>query len=310
MKGCIYKSTGIWYQVKTEDGQFTEARLKGVFKIDAIHSTNPLAVGDQVLLERDESVSSDLMITEILPRHNYIARSSPHNTRQHHIVASNLDQAVLLASLKNPKTSLGFIDRFLATAEAYHIPAIIILNKMDLYQKKEMQVCRLMEKMYPSLGYPVYLVSVMDKTGLEKMHALFAGKTTLIAGNSGVGKSTFINHLAPALDLKTGEVSNWSGKGMHTTTFAEMHDLPGWENTRIIDTPGMREFGMSDMGRHELSHYFPEMRDRLQGCRFNDCLHVDEPGCAIKDAVAKEEIYMERYTSYLKILDSLQENEY
>lgn len=310
MKACVYKSTGSWYLVKTEDGQFVEARLKGIFKMEDISSTNPLAVGDNVMLEKDETDSSDFMIAEILPRHNYIARNSPHHIKQHHIVAANLDQAMIIATLKNPKTSLGFMDRFLATAEAYHIPAMIILNKADIYQKKEQVQIDIINKIYPSLGYPVFLVSVANQFGLEPVKKIFENKTTLVSGNSGVGKSSLINYLSPLLQLKTNEVSGWSGKGMHTTTFAEMHDLPFGKNTRIIDTPGMREFGMSDMGKHELSHYFPEMRDRLQGCRFNDCMHIDEPGCAIKTAAEKGEIFMERYISYLKIMDSLKDDIY
>ncbi|MBS1730715.1 MAG: ribosome small subunit-dependent GTPase A [Bacteroidetes bacterium] len=308
MKGLIYKSTGSWYLVKDEEGTFYEARLKGIFKIDGITSTNPIAVGDQVELEF--SNEGETMIRNILPRHNYIARSSPHHISQHHIIAANLDQAILFSSLKNPKTSLGFIDRFLATAEAFHIPAVIFFNKSDLYQKKEMQQYQHIEKMYGSLGYPVLLMSVSGLSGIEETKKFFENKTSLISGNSGVGKSSFINYLAPGLNLKTLEVSQWSGKGMHTTTFAEMHDIQGFQNAKIIDTPGLREFGMADMDKQEISHYFPEMRNRLQDCRFNNCLHIDEPGCAIKDAVEKEEIYMDRYVSYLKIMDSINKKAY
>jgi len=310
MKGLVYKSTGSWYLVKADDGKLYEARLKGIFKIDGITSTNPIAVGDQVEMELSAEGEADAMITEIFPRHNYIARSSPHHIKHHHIVAANLDQAVLFASLKNPKTSLGFIDRFLATAEAFHIPAIIIFNKADIYHEKEKQQYKRIEKMYPSLGYPVFLVSVSMQTGMKEVEKIFDHKTTLISGNSGVGKSSFINLIAPSMNLKTMEVSQWSGKGMHTTTFAEMHDIPGLQAARIIDTPGLREFGMADMDKQEISHYFPEMRDRLNDCRFNNCLHIDEPGCAIKAAVENEEIFMERYISYLKIMDTIKESEY
>ena len=310
MKGRVYKSTGSWYLVKADDGRFYHARLKGIFKIDGITSTNPIAVGDEVELELSLEGETDAMIVKILPRHNYIARSSPHHIKQHHIIAANVGQAILFASLKNPKTSLGFIDRFLATAEAFHIPAKIIFNKADIYQKKELQQIESIKKIYPSLGYPVFFVSVTMRTGLEELRKIFDHTTTLITGNSGVGKSSFINFLSPSINLKTMEVSQWSGKGMHTTTFAEMHDIPGLQDARIIDTPGIREFGMADMEKQEISHYFPEMRDRLNECRFNNCLHIDEPGCAIKAAAEKGEIFMERYISYLKIMDSIQENEF
>lgn len=310
MNGRVYKSTGSWYLVKANDGKLHHARLKGVFKIEGITSTNPIAVGDEVELELSIEGETDAMIIDIFPRHNYIARSSPHHIKQHHIIAANVDQAILFASLKNPKTSLGFIDRFLATAEAYHIPAKIIFNKADIYQKKELQSFELIKKIYSSLGYPIFLVSVNLGSGLKDLENIFDHKTTLITGNSGVGKSSFINFLSPSVNLKTKEVSQWSGKGMHTTTFAEMHDIPGLQNARIIDTPGIREFGMVDMEKQEISHYFPEMRDRLNDCRFNNCLHIDEPGCAIKTAVEKEEIFMERYISYLKIMDSIKENEF
>lgn len=305
MQATVYKSTGSWYTVKTNDGEVFNARMKGIFKIDGITSTNPIAVGDKVELEPDTESERTTVITKILPRKNYIARISPHNKNQHHIVASNLDQALLFATLKNPKTSTGFIDRFLVTAEAYHIPAILVFNKTDLHKQKEEAVYNELKNIYRSTGYKVAGISLLSNDGVEEIKKMLHHKTTLVSGHSGVGKSTFINTILPKKNLKTQEVSGWSGKGMHTTTFAEMFDLA--ESGVIIDTPGIREFGLADMPKAELSHYFPEMRQLIHNCRFNNCLHVNEPGCAIKDSLTKNNgIAEQRYISYLKILETLE----
>jgi ribosome biogenesis GTPase / thiamine phosphate phosphatase len=308
MKALVYKSTGSWYILKDEAGRTYNARIKGVLKIDGITSTNPIAVGDIVTVEMENEGESTLTITAIGERKNYIARRSPHNKYQHHIVASNLDQSLLFATLKDPKTSQGFIDRFLITSEAYHVPAIIVFNKADLYRKKETEKFRELKGMYEKIGYKILSVSVEKNTGMEDVLDILKDKVTLLSGHSGVGKSSFINSLFPELQLKTQDVSGWSGKGMHTTTFAEMFDLPA--GGKVIDTPGIRELGLVDITRQELSHYYPEMRMLINDCQFNNCLHMNEPGCAVKEAVSRNEIHMERYLSYCNILDSIEEKAY
>lgn len=307
MRALVYKSTGSWYMVKNEAGEQFNARIKGKFKIEGITSTNPIAVGDFVEIENEED-SESTVITEIYPRKNYINRTSPHNKNQHHIVAANLVQSLLFATLKEPKTSLGFIDRFLVISEAYRVPAIIVFNKTDLYKKKELDKLEIVKNIYEPIGYSILTISLNDQTGLDDLKNILKDKTTLLSGHSGVGKSTFINYLFPELQLKTQEVSGWSGKGLHTTTFAEMFDLDF--GGKIIDTPGIREMGLVDISRRELSHFFPEMLGLLPQCQFNNCLHVNEPGCAVKNAVVTDSIHEERYTSYLNILDSIEEKKY
>lgn len=308
MKALVYKSTGSWYIVKDGTGKFWNARMKGVLKIDDITSTNPVAVGDYVEIEPEHDADDTAMIDKIHDRHNYINRQSPRFKHQHHIVAANLDQSLLVATLKEPKTSQGFIDRFLVASEAYHVPAIIAFNKADLYKKKELEKFEQWKQMYEMVGYKVILISVVNNSGIEEINHLLKDKTTLISGHSGVGKSSLLNIIFPDIKLKTQDISGWSGKGQHTTTFAEMYDLPF--GGKIIDTPGMREFGLVDISRQELSHYFPEMRERLNDCQFNNCLHVNEPGCAIKEAVINKEIHEDRYASYVHILDSIEEKSY
>lgn len=303
MKATVYKSTGSWYTTKAADGKWYNARIKGVFKIEGITSTNPIAVGDEVELEFETDAEAAAMIVEIADRRNYITRRSPANKNQHHIVAANIDQALIFATLKDPRTSPGFIDRFLVTCEAYHVPALIVFNKSDIYRKKDQEKFEELQEAYTSIGYQVFKTSVKNNEGLEEVRSALKNKTTLMSGHSGVGKSSFINTVFPSFNLKTQDVSGWSGKGMHTTTFAEMFDLP--DGGKIIDTPGMREFGIVDMSKQELSHYFPEMRELLQECQFNNCLHINEPGCAIKKAVEDGRIYAERYISYWNILDNI-----
>jgi ribosome biogenesis GTPase len=307
MQALVYKSTGNWYQVKNDGGQSFKARLKGKFKIDGITSTNPIAVGDIVEIE-NEGEEENTVITEIYERRNYINRTSPHNRNQHHIVAANLDQSLLFATLKDPKTSLGFIDRFLIISEAYHVPAIIVFNKADLYKQKELERFDEVKALYEKIGYTIMLMSIEKQEGVREVEALLKDKITLLSGHSGVGKSTFINYIFPDLRIKTQDVSGWSGKGLHTTTFAEMFDLPG--GGKIIDTPGIREMGLVDIPKQELSHYYPEMRALITGCKFNNCMHVDETDCAVKDAVRSGLIHEERYISYLKVLDTISDKSY
>jgi ribosome biogenesis GTPase / thiamine phosphate phosphatase len=307
MKARVYKSTGSWYSVKTEDGQFYQARIKGVIKLDNRTSTNPIAVGDWVKCET-EMDQPTLMISDILDRDNYVARQSPHNKRQQHIIASNLDQSILLATLKAPKTSQGFIDRFLISCEAFHIPAIIVFNKSDIYGAKEMAIYEMMKEMYEAIGYKVFLISIEKEQGLAPIKELLVNKTTLVSGHSGVGKSSFINYLFPDLAISTQEVSEWSGKGMHTTTFAQMYDLP--TGGSVIDTPGMRELGLVNLEKEELAQYFPEMRERMSGCQFNNCQHINEPGCAVKAAVEKGLITEARFFSYVDLWHGIETYKY
>ena len=282
--------------------------MKGLFKIDDISSTNPVAVGDRVGMEVDNADGGTALITEIGNRRNYINRQSPRGKHQQHIVAANLDQSLLLATLREPRTSQGFIDRFLVASEMYHVPSIIVVNKTDIYGKKEHQQLDNWTSMYGAVGYSVFPLSVRNNTGIEPLMHVLKEKTTLISGHSGVGKSSLLNALLPDLNLRTQDVSGWSGKGLHTTTFAEMFELPG--GGRIIDTPGIKEFGLLGLSRQELSHYFPEMRDRLGECQFNNCLHVNEPGCRIKEAVEQGDIHENRYISYVNILDSIVDKNY
>lgn len=303
MQGKVYKSTGSWYVLRTADGETWNGRLKGLFKIDSITSTNPIAVGDDVDFEPENKDESTAIITAIHDRRNYINRQSPSHRLQHHIVAANLDQSLMVVTLKEPRTSQGFIDRYLVTSEAYHVPAVLLFNKSDLYRAKEEARFEEWKAMYEAVGYRIFRMSAETGEGLEEVKALLAGKISLLSGHSGVGKSSFLNALYPEWRLKTQNVSGWSGKGTHTTTFAEMFDLPG--GGQVIDTPGMREFGLVDISRQELSGYFPEMRALAGQCQFNDCLHLEEPGCSVKRAVQEGSIDPDRYVSYCTILASI-----
>ncbi len=305
MIATVYKSTGSWYKVKTEDGADYNARVKGKFKIDGITSTNPIAVGDKVKIEMENADEKSVVINEISGRNNYITRQSPHNKNQHHIIAANLDQCLLFATLKEPKTSQGFIDRFLIASEAYHVPAIIVFNKTDLYKKKELEKLEELRSIYEAIGYTVLPMSLAADTGVQEIKDLLKDEVTLLTGHSGVGKSSFINNIFPGHTLKTQDVSGWSGKGLHTTTFAEMFDLPF--GGKIIDTPGLREFALMDIPRQELSHFFAEMRPLINDCQFNNCMHIEEPGCAVKSAVNDGTISIDRYVSYRNILDSIKD---
>jgi ribosome biogenesis GTPase len=308
MKARIYKSTGSWYVAKGLDGKFYQARARGIFKIDGITSTNPIAVGDEVELVIEDVQEESAVIDHIYDRTNYVARVSPHNKHQHHIIASNLDQSILLATLVSPKTSMGFIDRFLVSSASFHIPAILVFNKSDLYRKKEMDQFNRYREIYEAVGYEVLLISVLNNNGLDTIRERIQHKTTLLSGHRGVGKSSFINMLFPEFHLPTSEVSEWSGKGLHTTTFAEMFDLPGGGS--IIDTPGLREFGLVDISRQELSHYFLEMLQQLPHCRFNNCMHINEADCGVKAGLAYGTVSEERYLSYRAILDTIPDKQY
>jgi ribosome biogenesis GTPase / thiamine phosphate phosphatase len=303
MQGIVYKSTGSWYSVKDEQGKVWNARMKGVFKLDEITSTNPIAVGDVVDFEEENANEQTVMITYIHDRKNYINRQSPRIKSQQHIVAANIDQSLMIATIKEPRTSQGFIDRFLVVCEMYHVPAIILFNKIDLYKEKDIAKFEQLKAVYEAIGYTVVGVSLKQDPDTQDIKDLLKNKMTLISGHSGVGKSTFINAIIPDARAKTQDVSGWSGKGQHTTTFAEMYELPF--GGKIIDTPGMKEFGLVAIERQELSGYFPEMRQRLNDCQFNNCLHINEPGCAIKQAVIDGEIDEDRYVSYYNILESI-----
>ena len=305
MQGIVYKSTGSWYLIKEDSGVFWNARIKGKLKIDGeISSTNPIAVGDRVAFDMEDESQMHGMIKQVLPRDNYIVRLSPHNANLKHIVASNIDLALLVATIAEPRTSLGFIDRFMITAEAYGVSAILVVNKIDILEPKHMEQLEHWKQMYEGAGYRVLPLIALQPETLEVLKEVIRNKTTLFSGHSGVGKSTLINQLIPGKELRTGEVSGWSGKGQHTTTFAEMLDLP--EGGRIIDTPGVKEFGLIDVEREELSQYFPEMKALMNQCKFNNCLHINEPGCAVKEAVFNGTITEDRYVSYVGILESIE----
>lgn len=296
--GLVTKSTGSWYQVLGDDQQRYECRIKGKFRTKGIKTTNPIAVGDRVTieLEQEEGVA---VITTLETRRNYIIRRSINLSKQTQIIGANLDLALLVVTLTSPPTSMGFIDRFLVTAEAYSIPAVLVFNKLDLFSDGGLEILQEYQSVYTSIGYTCLSVSALEQTGLDELTALLRDKITLVSGHSGVGKSTLINALIPDVSLKTGQISSWSDKGKHTTTFAEMLPLPFGGN--LIDTPGIRELGIVDIEPQELSHFFPEMRERLNQCRFNNCRHVNEPGCAIIDAVEEGDIELSRYESYLSM---------
>ncbi|BDB52572.1 ribosome small subunit-dependent GTPase A [Flavobacterium ammonificans] len=302
MTGIVYKSTGSWYTVKSETGDFMECRMKGKFRMKGIKSTNPIAVGDGVDYELDES--SDTVtgtIYNIHDRKNYIVRKSVNLSKQIHIIASNIDQVFLLITIDNPPTTTSFIDRFLVTAEAYGIETVLVFNKIDTLTDASLDEQLYMQHVYQEIGYRCLRVSSTEGKGVEELKQLMLDKVSMFSGHSGVGKSTLVNALEPSLHLKTKNISEQSKQGQHTTTFAEMYDLSF--GAKIIDTPGIKGFGIVDMEKEEVGGYFPEFF-KLQGqCKFNNCLHKEEPHCAIKAALENDEIAWSRYNSYLKILE-------
>lgn len=307
MTGTVYKSTGSWYYVKAENNKFYNCRIKGKFRMKGIKSTNPIAVGDVVDFDLDETVDEvNGIITNIHDRKNYIVRKSVNLSKQTHIIASNIDIGFLIVTINNPITTTSFIDRFLVTAKAYGIEAILIFNKIDTFDEATLDEQLYLQHTYQEIGYKCLRVSATDNKGVSELMDIMKGKVSMFSGHSGVGKSTLVNAIEPTLNLKTKEISESHAQGQHTTTFAEMFDLSN--DIRIIDTPGIRGFGMVDMEKQEVSDYFPEFFVLKEACKFNNCLHKEEPHCAVKKALDEDKIAWSRYQSYLKILEGDEEH--
>lgn len=298
MQGLVTKSTGSWYTVLGDNNVKYECRIKGKFRMKGLVSTNPVAVGDIVDFELEPEQETGV-ISNVQDRRNYIIRKSINLSKQVQIIAANLDQACLVVTLASPRTSIGFIDRFLVTAEAYSVPAILIFNKLDLFSKEGLEILETYKDLYQGIGYPCFEVSAIKGTHIEQLEELLKDKTSLFSGHSGVGKSSLINRLIPGKELRTGEISDWSDMGKHTTTFAELFELPF--GGKLIDTPGIRELGITDIEPHELAHFFPEMRALMHDCKFNNCVHINEPGCAVLKALEEGDLEPTRYDSYQSI---------
>lgn len=306
-KGIVIKSTGSWYRILNEDGQELDCRIRGKLRIKGIKSTNPVAVGDEVHFEYEDDKETGV-IKDILPRSNYIIRKSINLSKRSHILAANVDHVYLLVTLVAPQTHTAFIDRFLVTAEAYHIPVTILFNKVDLYEEVDLEVLENFMDVYKGAGYRCKTISAKQASSVDFLKEEIKGKKVMFGGHSGVGKSTLINSLDPTLELKTGNISMAHLSGQHTTTFAEMHPLAS--GGYIIDTPGIKAFGLIDFDKKELSHYFPEMRELIHECKFNDCQHLNEPQCAIKEAVEAGQIHPERYFNYVKMMEEDEDETY
>ena len=306
MKGLVIKNTGSWYSVKTDDGQVIDSKIKGNFRLKGIRSTNPVAVGDRVELITNQEGTA--FISAIEDRRNYIIRKSQNLSKQSHILAANVDQAFLIVTVNHPQTSTIFIDRFLASAEAYRVPVVLVFNKTDLLTEEEQHYERMMMTLYQTIGYACYEISAATGAGIDRLIPLLQDKVTLLSGNSGVGKSTLINQILPGVNLRTAEISDAHNTGMHTTTFSEMLELP--DGGYLIDTPGIKGFGTFDMEPEELTGYFKEIFKFSEGCKFNNCTHTHEPGCAVLAAVENHYIAESRYRSYLSMLEDKDENKY
>lgn len=307
MRGTVYKSTGSWYTVKTDDGSFYECRIKGKFRIKGIKSTNPIAVGDCVVFEIEKNGDDTVgVISEIEERKNYIIRKSVNLSKQTHIIAANLNQVFLLVTLNNPTTYTSFIDRFLVTAEAYDIPAILLFNKVDTYNVEELAEIKYLAALYRKIGYTCIGISAKTGKNIDKVKELMLGKTSMFSGHSGAGKSTLVNSIERNLQIKTKEISQHHLQGQHTTTFAEMYDLG--IGAQIIDTPGIKGFGIVDMEKDEIGDYFPEFFKLKGNCKFNNCLHIDEPKCAVKEALENDEVAWSRYKSYVQMVKGEDDN--
>jgi len=298
--GIVLKSTGSRYRVLCGDGKIIDCSVKGKLRIKQFRTTNPIAVGDKILFEIEKRTNTGI-ITEVLDRRNWILRKASNLSKHSQIIAANIDQVFLIITIILPETQAEFIDRFLISAEAYRVPAIIIINKIDLYHENEIASMEYIEKVYKNIGYDCIRLSLREETNLENLKQLMEGKTSLISGNSGVGKTTLLNAFDPLLNLKTAEISDYHKQGKHITTFPEMYRMPF--DAFVIDTPGIRGFGVVDMERNEIYHFFREIFNKSKECRFNNCLHLDEPGCAVRDAVEKGEIAFTRYKSYLNIME-------
>lgn len=307
MKGLVYKSTGSWYKVKNDHGDFIDCRLKGKFRIKGLKVTNPVSVGDVVDFEIEEGKVTGI-ISKIEERENYLIRKSVNLSKQYHILASNIDQAVLVATVTQPDTLNEFIDRFLVSVTAYNIPATIIVNKLDVYEDKHLEKLADWDMIYQEAGYQVLPISIEKGINLDKVKDLFKDKTTVLSGNSGVGKSSLLKSMVPNEDIMVSEISETHQQGVHTTTFAEMYDLP--EGGHLIDTPGIRGLGIVDIEPTELGNYFPEILKLKSACKFHNCVHINEPKCAVKNALEEGEIAPERYNSYLSIYNNDQEENY